>query len=216
MAVDKELDALLKKANKRIDTLQRSYNNIYQTQVNEMIARLERTAENLTGTTGHLKRGNIKEADIPKYKRALNAFLESELSTITGQNRVMNESKAKFEKKYGKISESEYKTLTDVFESDEFKRFKETYRMYANVLSDMTANGMTYDDAVDFIRIFTDPKAETNEQKNIDVIKDLLKGTPGYEDEKKLNAVSFTYADGSLNIPAFIDAWKAWGNRGKI
>lgn len=177
MVVDKELNALLKKANKRIDTLQHSYNNIYEKQVNEMIARLQRTAENLTGTTGHLKRGNIKEADIPKYKRALNAFLESELSTITGQNRVMNESKAKFEANYGEISEENYKKLTNVFESKEFQMIKERYQMYGNMIKDMTtaAGNMDYEEMIlKMQEVLNDPE-------------------------------TFQYDDGSLNTRAFME-----------
>ena len=180
MAVDKELNALLKKANKRIETLNRSYNNIYQQQVNDMIARLERTAENLTGTTGRLKRGNIAEANIPKYKRALNAFLESDMSTITGQNRIMNKAKAAYEANYGPISEEDYKTLTSVFESKEFQMFKEKYQQYDNVTKGLTAAASKYD-----------------YEEMILKLQEVLEEPETY-----------SYQDGSLNVRKFMELIK--------
>lgn len=142
--VDKELNKLLKQVNKREQVLTSSRNVLYPEQTKAELARLHRIQERLTGTTGHFKRGNIKNGMIPQYKAALERFLQSDLSTITGQNRIMERNKARYEENFGRISDYKYKRLTKLFDSDTFKKFKEKYGTYSNVLETMGSSNISY------------------------------------------------------------------------
>lgn len=219
---DPELNALMKKVNKRITILERSYNIIYQQQTDAIIERMRRTAEQLTGSGGRtIKKGDLKAEDVNRYKRAMRGFLESDMSTVTGQNRIMAEAKQAYEKKYGEISERDYKRLTKIMESDEFAIFKEKFGMYGNIVKDMTTSVKSYKQATDYIRAYTqgDTKAlekmlENNKnfkkkledrlkKRNIDVDPETLdKEMSKYLDE-------LTNKDGSLNVQNFIDGWNS-------
>ena len=148
---DPELNRLLKAVNKREQILTTSANVLYPEQTRAELARLHRIQEKLTGTTGHFKRGDITAGQIPAYKAALQRFLQSDLSTITGQNRVMQSAKAKYEESYGEISEENYKKITKLFDSDIFKKFKEKYGTYSNVLNTMGSSSLSYSRMKSFI-----------------------------------------------------------------
>lgn len=177
---DAELNKLLKQANKREQILTTSGNVLYPEQTRAELQRLHRIQEKLTGTTGHFKKGNITQGMIPQYKAALRRFLESDLSTITGQNRIMQSAKAKYEESYGPISEYKYKRLTKLFDSDTFKKFKEKYGTYSNVLDTMGQSNISYKKMEGFL------------QK---VVAD--------------NSGKYFSSDGSLNTKAFETDWKA-------
>ena len=176
---DPELNALMKKVNKRITILERSYNIIYQQQTDAIIERMRRTAEQLTGSGGKtIKKGDLKAEDVNRYKRAMRSFLESDMTTVTGQNRIMAEAKRSFEASYGEISDADYQNLTKIMESDQFKMFKEKYGMYGNVVKDMVATRMDYEEAILFLQeALQDPE-------------------------------TYSYADGSLNVGTFIENWQ--------
>lgn len=208
---DPELNALMKKVNKRITILERSYNVIYQNQTDALIDRMRRTAEHLTGVSGKtIRKGDLRPEDVNKYKRAMRSFLESDMSTITGQNRIMAKAKAAYEKEYGKISEEDYKTLTDIMESDEFAMFKEKFGMYGNVLKDMTSDVKSYSQATEYLKAYTegDTKALKAILENNEVFQKKLENRKGeYTFEDFLD--NLTYADGSVNVTNFIDGWNA-------
>lgn len=151
--VDTELNRLLKQVNKREQILTTSRNVIYLEQTRAELQRLHRIQEKLTGTTGHFKRGNITNGLIPQYKAALQRFLQSDLSTITGQNRIMERAKAKYEEDYGAISEEDYKKLTKLFDSDQFKKFKEKYGTYSNILDTLGNSKLSYSRMKSFIDV---------------------------------------------------------------
>lgn len=177
---DPELNALMKKVNKRITVLERSYNVIYQNQTDALIDRMRRTAEHLTGSEGRtIRKGNLRPEDVNKYKRAMRSFLESDMSTVTGQNRIMAKARAAFESEYGEISEADYVNLTKIMESDQFAMFKEKYGMYGNIVKDMVATRMDYEEAILFLQeALDDPE-------------------------------TYSYADGSLNVGKFIEDWQS-------
>lgn len=179
-AVDTELNKLLKQVNKREQILTTSRNVLYPEQTRAELQRLHRIQEKLTGTTGAFKRGNIQQGMIPQYKAALQRFLQSDLSTITGQNRIMSSAKAKYEESYGPISDYKYKRLTKLFDSDTFKKFKEKYGTYSNVLDTMGESNISYKKMEDFL------------QK---VVSD--------------NSGKYFSNDGTLNTKAFETDWKA-------
>lgn len=178
--VDKELNKLLKQVNKREQVLTSSRNVLYPEQTRAELARLHRIQERLTGTTGHFKRGNIPNGLIPQYKAALERFLQSDLSTITGQNRIMEKAKARYEESYGPISDYKYKRLTKLFDSDAFKKFKEKYGTYSNVLDTMGSSNISYKKMESFLD---------------SVVKD--------------NSGKYFNNDGTLNARAFEEDWKA-------
>lgn len=178
--VDPELNKLLKQVNKREQILTTSRNVIYPEQTRAELQRLHRIQEKLTGTTGHFKRGNITNGLIPQYKAALQRFLQSDLSTITGQNRIMESAKAKYEESYGEISEYKYKRLTKLFESPVFKKFKEKYGTYSNVLDTMGQSNISYKKMEGFLQT---------------VVED--------------DSGKYFNRDGTLNAKAFETDWKA-------
>lgn len=177
---DPELNRLLKAVNKREQILTTSSNVLYPEQTRAELARLHRIQEKLTGTTGHFKRGDITAGQIPAYKAALQRFLQSDLSTITGQNRIMQSAKAKYEESYGEISDYKYKRLTKLFDSDAFKKFKEKYGTYSNVLETMGSSNISYKKMEGFLEA---------------VVAD--------------DSGRYFSSDGSLNTKAFETDWKA-------
>lgn len=208
---DPELNALMKKVNKRITVLERSYNVIYQNQTDALIDRMRRTAEHLTGVSGKtIRKGDLRPEDVNKYKRAMRSFLESDMSTITGQNRIMIKAKEAYEKEYGKISEEDYKTLTSIMESDEFSMFKEKFGMYGNILKDMTSDVKSYSQATEYLKAYTEGDTKTMKAllENNEAFQEKLNNRKGqYSFEKFLD--NLTYADGSVNVTNFIDGWNA-------
>lgn len=211
MGKDPELNALMKKVNKRITVLERSYNVIYQNQTDALIDRMRRTAEHLTGVSGKtIRKGDLRPEDANKYKRAMRSFLESDMSTITGQNRIMAKAKAAYEKEYGKISDKDYKTLTDIMESDEFAMFKEKFGMYGNVLKDMTSDVKSYSQATEYLKAYTEGDTKTLAEllENNEVFQKKLENR---KDEYTFKDFldNLTYADGSVNVTNFIDGWNA-------
>lgn len=206
---DPELNALMKKVNKRITILERSYNIIYQQQTDALIERMRRTAEQLTGSGGKtIKKGQLKAEDVNRYKRAMRSFLESDMSTVTGQNRIMAQAKQSFEQKYGAISEENYKKLTDIMESDEFKTFKEKFGMYGNVVKDMTATVLDYNKATEYLKAYT--QGDTKTLRDMFESNEAFKAKLG-ENNQTMNQFldNLTYKDGSLNVANFIDGWNS-------
>lgn len=185
------LYAELQKANRRIKALEKQMAKgelIYVESTRRMIETLKDKAAMLTGVTeGNLRVGKLKPDDRGEFIRILQRFNRSQIGTRTGQRKLLEESKRKFEETYGRtddegnvipMSEQEYETLTSIFESDQFTMFKEKYGTYSGVIAEMAEDPLAYDHAMEFIE---------------NALAD---------DER------FTNEDGSLDVEAFIEAWK--------
>ena len=201
--VDKELNKLLKQVNKREQVLTTSRNVLYPEQTRAELSRLHRIQERLTGTTGHFKRGNIQNGMIPQYKAALQRFLQSDLSTITGQNRIMERAKARYEEDYGEISDADYKKLTKLFDSDQFKKFKEKYGTYSNILDTLGNSKLSYSRMKSFI------DAMVQDDTNLFFSKDGSLNSAAFEAAyNEINADPKTYFNGrDFDMDALRENW---------
>lgn len=181
MAIDKELYAALKTANRRINTLQRSENLIYEKTTNKQIEALRAKAAGLTGVTeGNLRIGDLDPADRDRYLNILKRFNESDFSTVRGQKSIMRESKKKFEENFAQtdengntipIDDKVYEEITHIMESDTWAKFSEKYMTYSNVISDMVANPKSYDATIEFITDVIEHNKFMTSDGNVDVDK---------------------------------------------
>lgn len=185
--MDKELYAALKKANRKIEMLERymeqDSSKIKNKQVTRrMIDTLKDKASQLTNVgSGNLRIGGLLPEDRDRYLNILNNFNESPMSSLSGQKQYIEETKRKFEETYSDgnpISEEDYETLVSVFESDTFKKFKEKYGTYSNVINEMAANPKTY-------------------KKAINMLSGVNRSTKKYFNN-----------DGTLNVAQFINRWR--------
>lgn len=187
----KPIYAEMQKANRRIKRLEKQLQEgkiIYETSTRRLLDTLKDKAAALTGDqSGTIRIGKLKDEDREEFMRILQRFNSSVIGTMSGQKKLIEENKRRFEETYGQtdengnvipISDEQYAALVKIFESDQFKKFKEKYGTYSGVVAEMAANPKTYNDAIKFLE---------------DVMRD---------DEK------YTHNDGSLDVAAYIDAWK--------
>lgn len=186
----------LQKANRRIKTLtkylgQGSERVIYKETTWRMIETLYDKSSYLTNvTSGNLRIGGLSAEDRAEFLNILKRFNSSPLTTLSGQKKLMLENKRKFEETYGQtdenknvipMDEEDYKNLTSILESDDFKMFGEKYGTYKNVIGEMAATPVDYGKAMDLLS------------------------------EVRRTPAKFEHDDGSLNVKAFINAWKQAG-----
>lgn len=186
--MDKELYAALKKANRKIEVLERylesDSSKIKNKAVTErMIDALKDKASQLTNvSSGNLRIGGLLPEDRDRYLNILNNFNDSPMSSLSGQKEYIKQSKQRFEETYSDgtpLSDEDYDNLVSIFESDTFQKFKEKYGSYSNVINEMAANPKSY-------------------RRAVSMISGVNRATSKYNN-----------ADGSLNVKAFIDRWRS-------
>lgn len=184
----------LQKANRRIKTLQKyidqgSKRVVYKKTAQRMIDTLYDKSSYLTNiTSGNLRVGGLQAEDREEFLNILKRFNNSPLTTLSGQKKLIQENKRKFEETYGQMDESgnvipmsdaDYENLTGILESDDFKMFGEKYGTYRNVIGEMASSPIDYADAME-------------------IFADISRNPSKYE-----------HSDGGLNVDAFIKAWKS-------
>lgn len=194
MAMD-PMQKELQKANRRIKTLNKylgsgSEKVIYKETTKRMIETLYGKSGQLTNiVSGNLRIGGLQAEDRQEFLNILRRFNSSPLTTLSGQKKLMIENKRKFEETYGQtdedgniipMDEEDYKNLTSILESDDFKMFGEKYGTYRNVIGEMAASPVDYQNAM---QVFADIRE---------------------------NAAKYQHDDGSLNVGAFIDKWRSY------
>lgn len=192
----------LAKANRKLKRLEAGLEDgsvIYRRDTEKMIEALRDKAELLTNVSrGNLRIGGLQEADVDRYINILRRFNENELSTITGQKRLLNRTKRSFEENFsytgrGKnkriysIPDKYYETLVRIFESDQFKKFKEKYGAYSNAIGAMVMEQRSYESALEFLDMVVNDTSG----------KFLAKGSENIDAKK------------------FLRAWKSYDKRGK-
>ncbi len=184
MTTRQEIHKLMKKANARIEWIRKENSkNVYTKRSKESVDLLLDKAGRLTNVEGdHLRIGALNKEDEQLFKQTLEQFLDNPLTTYRGQKEMLDKSYESFNRnREFKIDRDTWESLTEIMESDTFKKFKESYSTYGGVLNEMAK----------------DPKSYS---QTINLMSEVLRG--------KSKRYKKIVVNGNIDVSAFIKEWK--------
>lgn len=180
----REIHKMMKKANRRIEWLRSSKNNIFSQQSEREIELLYDKMSRLNNVSrGNVRIGALQEEDEEMFYNILKNFVDNPITTYKGQRvDIVDKGFETFKKNHHvRISRDDYLSLIKIWESDTFQKFKENFGTYGNVIDEMARHPKDYNKA---IRLLSSANRMADKQRS-----------------------KYTWG-GNLNARAFISAWK--------